>query len=96
MVHLQHDSTCARWPDAEWHRWPHCSRAVDQGGDGMCGMAAAKYLLKLNVTDIYDWAHGVCRDWEAAITVVNRWPFTSLVMVLENLAHGPEKDELLR
>ena len=75
LAHLTYDTTCARWSDAEWRRWPHCSRAIDQEGDGMSGMAAAKYRLKLNVTDIYDWVHGVCRDWEAATTVVNKWPF---------------------
>ena len=62
LAHLQYDSTCARWSDAEWRRWPPCSRAIDQGGDGMSGMAAAKYLLKLKTTDAYDWAHGVYRD----------------------------------
>ena len=62
----------------------------------MSSMMAAQYHLQLNVTPIWDFAHGCCRDLEGVFTALHKWPFVILMMVVMNLAHGPEKDEHLR
>ena len=67
------------WAPHNWRLWPCFSCAQDQGPDGLSGHHALAYLKDCNVSSIWDWAHGCCRDLEQALKACNMWTLTLFV-----------------
>ena len=84
------------WNDKSWRAWPHMATCLDQGGDGLSAVHAMLYLLSLNVTPWFDWAHGIQNDIWTAFKAVGHYSTMLLFLLIFNICQGPDKEEGLR
>ena len=86
----------ATWSASSWKEWPALSLVQDQGPDCMSAVHCMHYRLGLNLTEWWDWSHGAQNDAKHALKQAGLWPLTILMLICNNIGHGPERDELLR
>jgi len=55
-----------------------------------------QYHLGLNLTEWWDWSHGCQNDTNMTLKNAGLWPLMILMLICNNIGHGPERDELLR
>ena len=96
LIHVQFDSDKVDWAPAQWRTWPSFAICGDQAGDNTSMIHAASYKLGLNVLEFWDWSHGCANDMKLGLQGCGLWSLQVLLLVVHNLGHGPERDEMLR
>ena len=59
----------------------------------LVAFSALHYYIKLNVWGTYDPSHCTGRAWDATAREMNVWDFSLLMMISDNLVHGPDRDQ---
>ena len=93
---LKPDWQSPAWSQKRWRSWPHMGVILDQGGDGLSGLHAMLWMMLLNVTGWFDWAHGIQNDIWTGFKAVGHFSTCLLFLLIFNLSQGPEKEEGLR
>ena len=84
------------WANENWRKWPRLTSVQDQGPDMVSMIHCAQYFLQLNIIEWWDWSHGCQNDVKGPLQSLELWPLMILMLVVSNVGHGPERDEMLR
>ena len=96
IVSLQYKPAQDGWGDTAWRTWPSLTFCGDQAGDNTSMVHCCGHKLNMNLTEWWDWSHGCANDMKDSMKTVGLWPLQILLLVVHNLGHGPERDEMLR